>query len=107
MLSDIYLGKPIVIWIFLVGNLLLLPIVYFITRTIGKKKRLFDERHKEIMNQAKAKSWNITFFVLFFAYIVMMLFDYYYLHLIVMSIVFQLHCGSFMVASVYFRSKVE
>ncbi|MER2262475.1 MAG: DUF3796 domain-containing protein [Psychrobacillus sp.] len=35
-------------------------IMYFISRKVGKKKRLFDERYNQVHTTARSNSWKVT-----------------------------------------------
>ncbi|WP_231584182.1 DUF2178 domain-containing protein [Domibacillus indicus] len=86
----------------LAAGLLIAGIVYLINRRIGRKKRWFDERQKELSRKARAASWNITFGVLIIAWAVVIFVDGISFSFFLMTALYVAHCIGFLFTSIYY-----
>src|SRR5690625_2704815 len=80
-------------------------IVFLVVYQSGKKKRLFDERHKYLNNQAKSMSWNVTFIGILVAWVLAIVFDGISLSFFLFTGIYLLHCLSFLFSTIYYTNQ--
>ncbi|KZR59271.1 hypothetical protein [Bacillus badius] len=89
----------------LLGGILVAVIVYFINRSIGKKKRWFDERQQHVASRAKAAAWNATSVILLVAWAIIIIYDGISFSFFLMTGIWVAHNLSLIATSVYFNSQ--
>lgn len=80
-------------------------VVFFIQRHIGKKKHWFDERYWERANRAKARSWDSTLVILFFAWIVVIIYEGIGFSFYLVTGIYMLHNIALIIFNAYFSKQ--
>lgn len=104
ILSEAFLENP---WgiLGIIGAAVVLLIVYFINRYIGKKKHLFDERYQQQTNRMKARSWDAMIVIYLIAWCVVIIFDGISFSFFLLTALYVLHNMTAIVANLYYLNK--
>lgn len=100
IVSEIFLENAWGLWGLVIG-ILICVIVFLITRHIGRKKRLFDERYYAETNRAKARSWDAMLIIYFIAWLVVIIFDGISFSFFLISVLYVLHNVTLLIATIY------
>ncbi|WP_313893091.1 hypothetical protein [Psychrobacillus sp.] len=88
---------------FLVGlplAIVIMGIVFFINRKIGKKKRLFDERYTKINEKARSISWVTTTIVILIVWMIIIFVEGPSLSFFLITAVWVIHMFSYLIGSI-------
>lgn len=99
-MSEDFLKNPYGILGLVIAGLILI-IVFFVNRSIGRKKRLFDERYRLKTNQAKAKSWDAMLVIYLMAWLVVIIFDGISFSFILITALYVLHNVTLLITTLY------
>lgn len=104
ILSESFLENPWgLLGIILAGVILL--VVYFINRHIGKKKHLFDERYYQQTHRMKAKSWDAMIVIYLIAWCIVVIFDGISFSFFLLTALYVLHNVTAIIANLYYLNK--
>ena len=90
----------------LIGGAIISLFVFFITRRVGKKKNLYDERYWKKTHRAKAKSWDAMLVILIVAWAAVIViegvpsFGFF-----LMTAIYTLHCITLMITTLFYTNK--
>ncbi len=89
----------------IIGAGIILLIVYFINRHIGKKKHLFDERYRQQTNRMKARSWDAMIVIYIIAWSIVIIFDGISFSFFLITALYVSHNITAIIANLYFFNK--
>ncbi|MTH53216.1 DUF2178 domain-containing protein [Bacillus mangrovi] len=87
------------------GGLLIAGVCYLFARRNARKKRGLDERYRYMMSNSKALSWNVTFFAILLAWVLVIAVEGISLSFFVMSAIYVIHSVSLIVFTFYFSGQ--
>ncbi|MFC7321305.1 DUF2178 domain-containing protein [Halobacillus campisalis] len=89
----------------LIGGGLGVLLTFLITKKLGKKKHIYDERQEFVSAKAKAAGWNTTLVLILIAWGLIILFDGISVSFFIMTGLYVAHCLTLMGTSIYFSTR--
>jgi hypothetical protein len=90
----------------LIGGAVISLVIFFITRRIGRKKNLYDERYWMKAHRAKAKSWDAMLVILIIAWgVVIMVEGVPSFGFFLIAIIYTLHCLTLAITTAIYAKK--
>lgn len=104
ILSESFLANP---WglMGVIGAGIILLVVYFVNKHIGKKKHLFDERYHQQTNRMEARSWDVMIVIYIIAWCMVIIFEGISFSFFLITALYVFHNITAIIAKLYFLNK--